>query len=549
MYLDFGVIEMKKLLILAGIIFTLFTASAHAASGDIAGKYYSTDIVTTLNGYEIDSINIGGQTLIKAEDMKYFSFFVNWDEGERKLFIDEVEHATNGTPPEIKKSNYPSGMVLGDYYETDIITYLDGHEITAYNTGGITYIWAEQMRDFGYLVLWNEDARTLRITSPERAGYHYTIPLSYSNGPTYDETRGYEDMSDGAFSIRWKDGKITAKGDANLFNASLYYDGINYKITVAFYQHQGLFYSDSIQAKLDEMVYLRRGEYLASPEDKYDFINENCKIRINGNKADRVTVDAGGGNGHVDYYFTLYDMPKIGENDLTEIEFSVGNTDGMEEYAIERPVYPDEKRRAAATAAVKKSDEDIIQSFREYEDFYAIYVRENKSWGVYKDALYTVDKETLKPSDDILKQVRAITGFHYDNIHPFNGVVGDIPANLFFSCATAWKTGDFYYDTLTGELHTVATSTHFLPEIPDTGRKYYVIYSEGYRDNRIELATFDADSTLTMNGQILGADGYRNDIKYYLDGDKWVEFEQGYERVSNNATEVIDGNIDVNYTE
>ena len=150
-----------------------------------------------------------------------------------------------------------------------------------------------------------------------------------------------------------------------------------------------------------------------------------------------------------------------------------------------------------------------------------------------------IDKETLKPSDDILKQVRAITGFHYDNIHPFNGEVGDVPTNLFFSCATAWKTGDFYYDTLTGELHTVATSTHFLPEIPDTGRKYYVIYCEGYRDNRIELAAFDADSALTMNGQILGADGYRNDIKYYLDGDKWVEFERGYERVSNNAAKLM----------
>ena len=47
----------------------LFSTSAYAASGDIAGVYYSTDIHTYVNGYEIDSINIGGQTLIKAEDM------------------------------------------------------------------------------------------------------------------------------------------------------------------------------------------------------------------------------------------------------------------------------------------------------------------------------------------------------------------------------------------------------------------------------------------------------------------------------------------------
>ena len=47
-----------------------------AKSGDIAGKYYSTDIKTYLTGAQIDAINIGGQTLISAEDMQYHSFFV-----------------------------------------------------------------------------------------------------------------------------------------------------------------------------------------------------------------------------------------------------------------------------------------------------------------------------------------------------------------------------------------------------------------------------------------------------------------------------------------
>ena len=42
-------------------------------SGDIAGEYYSTDIHTILNGIEIDSINIGGRTLISAENMSYYS--------------------------------------------------------------------------------------------------------------------------------------------------------------------------------------------------------------------------------------------------------------------------------------------------------------------------------------------------------------------------------------------------------------------------------------------------------------------------------------------
>lgn len=540
---------MKKLLTLTAIL-CAFGASVYAASGDIAGKYYSTDIHTYVNGYEIDSINIGGQTLIKAEDMKYFSFNVDWEEDTRSLYVSETDYATNGAPPTVNKSANSVGEVLGNYYETDIKTYLDGHEITAYNTGGITYIWAEQMRDFGYEVIWNENDRTLKITSPNRAGYEYNVFLSNGENPNSDKTSGqYYDASKGAFSIKWQNGKITAKGDANLFDAVFGYDGINYKITVAFYQNEGAFYSEALQGELGKMVYKWRGESVANPEDLYDYINENAVIKINGTAARRTDCWVGGGNGHVDYYFTMYDMPKIKESELSEIEFSIGDTSGMEEYAIEKPVDPNNEKRAAAMEAVKKSDEDIVQGFYEYEKFYVMYVRENVSWGVYKDALYTVDKETLKPSEDILEQVRAITGFHYDNIHPFSGEVGDVKTNFFFSCATAWKTGDFYYDTLTGKLNIVATQTHYLPEIPDTGRQYYVIYHEGYRDNRIELAVFDADNALTMNGQVLGADGYRNDIKYYLDGDKWVEFERGYERVSNNATEVIDGNIDVKYTE
>lgn len=73
----------------------------------------------------------------------------------------------------------------------------------------------------------------------------------------------------------------------------------------------------------------------------------------------------------------------------------------------------------------------------------------------------------------------------------------------------------------------------FPPPIPATDREHYVIYKEGYRDNRTELAVFDTeDEYLTWNGSVIDAKTYTNDIKYYRDGDEWVEFERGYERVS-----------------
>ena len=59
------------------LLLTTFALPVSAKkSGDIAGDYYHTDIITTLNGAPIDAINIGGETLISAEDMRFFGFSV-----------------------------------------------------------------------------------------------------------------------------------------------------------------------------------------------------------------------------------------------------------------------------------------------------------------------------------------------------------------------------------------------------------------------------------------------------------------------------------------
>ena len=121
--------------ILLAAIIGISTA-AFAKSGDIAGEYYSTDIITSLNGYEIDAINIGGQTLISAEDMQYYSFEVIWNAAERLLSVEKTLHAANGIPPAVEHSALPSGTPIGNYFETDIVTTLDSLPITAYNIGG-----------------------------------------------------------------------------------------------------------------------------------------------------------------------------------------------------------------------------------------------------------------------------------------------------------------------------------------------------------------------------------------------------------------------------
>ena len=132
--------------------------------GQAAGSYLSTDIVTMVNGGAIESVNVGGRTLISAEDLAYHGFSVSWDGAARALRISKSGSPASGGAA-VKKSDEPVGTVLGNYYYTDIVTYLDGSVMEAYNTGGRTYFCAEDMGKYGYTVTWDAASRTLSVTN------------------------------------------------------------------------------------------------------------------------------------------------------------------------------------------------------------------------------------------------------------------------------------------------------------------------------------------------------------------------------------------------
>lgn len=161
----------NKLVISALIAMMVVSHTAFAASGDIAGDVYSTDITTYMYNAPITSYNIGGKTCIDAEILNWhYGFDVYWYGDERHLDITdkgvkfvslqalsgEIVESTTDTP----------GNVVCNYYETDIVTTLNGKEIESYNIGGRTVICAEAMREFGYSVDWNEQDRTLKISKP-----------------------------------------------------------------------------------------------------------------------------------------------------------------------------------------------------------------------------------------------------------------------------------------------------------------------------------------------------------------------------------------------
>ena len=304
---------MKRILISFLLIFSLMQSSwaAQLPVGFVAGSYYGTDIVTTLNGMEIDAINIGGQTLISAEDMRNYGFSVFWDPDERTLSVYRLFYSEVSTPPTVSRDNAPTGTVLGHYYVTDIVTYLDGGPITAYNIGGRTYILAEEMRSFGYEVLWDSSARSLSVTSPDKAGYMYSIPLSQAIVTDVPCT--------GSFSLSYSPQGITAAGDADYMDLLFSGQKNGCSFQLSFYQNKALFASVSLIETLNQLCWDGPSISTSSPEAKYDLVRRHLEISVNGQKAEKISVTAGQGNGHRDYFITVHDLPRYKQDEIKDI--------------------------------------------------------------------------------------------------------------------------------------------------------------------------------------------------------------------------------------
>lgn len=312
---------MKKYIvtILTGVMLFL-VSSAYAKSGDMMGRYYSTDIKTYLNGVEIDAINIGGETLINAEVMHEYGFSVNWSQSDRTLKIHEKKSFEMGNFQFESVSKFSPGTPMGYYYETDIITYLDGTLITAYNTGGQTYIHAENMSSLGYLVKWYPKERQLDITSPVYGGYVYDIPLLSG--------KSQEKEGEGWLSVKYENDKVNFEGDGEYLSLHMYAQNTGYKFTMAFYQNEGLYYSSKLLETLKNLCYDGYGvDIPCKKEDKYELVNKAVTVSINGCLANKVSVTSGAGNGHRDFEFYIEDLPEFKMNEINEIIFTVKSVD------------------------------------------------------------------------------------------------------------------------------------------------------------------------------------------------------------------------------
>ncbi len=309
---------MKKILFFALLLFSL-SISVSARPGDIAGEYYATDIKTYLNGVQIDAINIGGQTLISAEQMSNYGFSVVWNSETRTLNVRETTGVPSVSSPKIKTYSTPNGSFAGYYYETDIVTYLDGIESVACNTDGHTYIHAENMRTFGYEVIWNEAERSLNIISPKALGHIYSLQLT--------EGKEKSQEGEGFLSVSYKNGVVALSGDADYCDVKMSSGALKYTFALSYYQNAGLFYSSKILSLLTPLCHDGYDvEAPVEPSTKYQDVSQYVSININGHTSEMISITSGAGNGHRDFYITAHDLPKLPLDKINTIELTIRNT-------------------------------------------------------------------------------------------------------------------------------------------------------------------------------------------------------------------------------
>ncbi len=154
-----------KSLICTAIIGTAALVS-HSAYADVIGEVLSTDITAYIDEQPIESFNINDYTYVIAEDLRGYGFNVDWNGDERTLNINRNRSSDRNFMPmdkvNIKKSDVVMRKHAYDVYSTDIVTYLGGEKVNAYNVDGQTLIMIDELQKYG-IFDYNDGTRSVRI--------------------------------------------------------------------------------------------------------------------------------------------------------------------------------------------------------------------------------------------------------------------------------------------------------------------------------------------------------------------------------------------------
>jgi len=170
---------------------TISDAAAHASDiyvGEAIGYVYSSDILVTINGVPIPSVNIGTATAIAVEDLAHYWFNVRfsstfqrfevWTHADRFL-----HHRWPGLPTERgersavdEDGNY---IPIGKFYSTDVGVWIDTITIPSFIVNGRVHVAVEDSSHFvpSMSHVWDEEYRVLDlivgVSTYPASGWHW----------------------------------------------------------------------------------------------------------------------------------------------------------------------------------------------------------------------------------------------------------------------------------------------------------------------------------------------------------------------------------------
>ena len=184
---------MKKSRIIAFVctlvmMVSLFATTASAARvGDVIGYAQPTDIVATINGYQLESYNVDGYTYICVEDLRYYGFNVYYDNASRSLSVIRNWNVSNIDPQNTNPkfwdigSNNSKKKIL----YTDIKTYVNNSYVGSCNINGQTIIRFDNLNVFG-AVNYDDSRREISLVIE---GMNYNPVAVYADA--LNETKEY----------------------------------------------------------------------------------------------------------------------------------------------------------------------------------------------------------------------------------------------------------------------------------------------------------------------------------------------------------------------
>lgn len=135
---------MKKILCTAVLLVSLLAGTAvYAAPGDVKQPYYTTDILTYMDGIPIQGYSLNGRMMIELESLESYGFSVSYDDTVRALFVNKTNDPYEDFSPVYERN--PEGNIAGYTYETDIAAYVNGKSIPVESINGKLLAIAEDL--------------------------------------------------------------------------------------------------------------------------------------------------------------------------------------------------------------------------------------------------------------------------------------------------------------------------------------------------------------------------------------------------------------------